>query len=342
MSKAYQQDPPFAVQVEIIEGCQLRCSFCGLNGIRGKDNDFKIMDAKHAAQVASMIVEAGWNARIEFAMHGEPTMHPQYVEVLGAFREAAPSLQMMVTSNGGGLLRPPGPMERVLELFRAGVNILALDEYEGVSIVSKVREAFVGHKHPVPGTTHWVHPASGALSRPIDIYEYPANKDASPHSRRPKNSRTLVLMEDISKATKGTHSLLNNHAGAAAPLNDSMAGARCAKPFREMAIRWDGNVAVCCNDWRGTYKAGNVFKDGLVPVWNSAAMDAARKKLYHGERDFGPCKGCDAASYRVGLLPDKFGKVKLPKAGPKDRDIINRALAGKPYAAPVLRPWEQK
>jgi radical SAM protein with 4Fe4S-binding SPASM domain len=107
-----------------------------------------------------------------------------------------------------------------------------------------------------------------------------------------------------------------------------------------MSIRWDGSVAICCNDWRGTYKAGNVVEDGLVEVWNSAAMDAARRKLYHGMRDFGPCKGCNATSYRVGLLPDKMGKVDLPKPTPRDRDLINRALAGKPYTVAVLRPWE--
>lgn len=31
----------------------------------------------------------------------------------------------------------------------------------------------------------------------------------------------------------------------------SMNGKRCAMPFREMAIRWDGSVALCCDDWRG-------------------------------------------------------------------------------------------
>jgi len=42
------QDAPFAVQIEPTEGCNLRCPFCGLNGMRGKDNDFKSMSVETA------------------------------------------------------------------------------------------------------------------------------------------------------------------------------------------------------------------------------------------------------------------------------------------------------
>jgi hypothetical protein len=82
-------------------------------------------------------------------------------------------------------------------------------------------------------------------------------------------------------------------------------------------------------------------KDGLDEVWNGDAMYAARVKLYHGERDFGPCAKCDATSYRVGLLPDKLGKQTLPKPDAKVKAMLAKALAGKPYATPVLRPWEK-
>jgi MoaA/NifB/PqqE/SkfB family radical SAM enzyme len=136
----YRQEPPFAVQMELAEGCQLRCTFCGLNGIRGKDNDFKFMTIDTIRSVARQMTEAGWNSRVEFAMHGEPTMHPDYVGMIAAFREEAPKLQLMMTSNGGGLLRKPGIEENVLALFRAGLNVLALDDYEGIRIVGKVRD----------------------------------------------------------------------------------------------------------------------------------------------------------------------------------------------------------
>jgi hypothetical protein len=274
--------------------------------------------------------------------------------MVAAFREAAPKLQLMMTSNGGGLLKKPGIRENVLALFSAGLNVLALDDYEGVKIVGKVRDQFKCEPHDIQNVegTQWRKESvvdGQGNAHTIDFYEYPMSKDGSPHSRRPLRSRTVVFIEAIDAASKGNHSTLNNHAGAAAPLDESQAHSLCAKPFREMSIRWDGNVAICCNDWRGHFKAGSVLRDrlgfeghGLEDTWNGAAMDGARRRLMQRQRDFGPCKGCNATSYRVGLLPDKMGKATMPRPTPQSNAAIAAALKGAPYTAPVLRPWEAK
>jgi radical SAM protein with 4Fe4S-binding SPASM domain len=151
-----------------------------------------------------------------------------------------------------------------------------------------------------------------------------------------------VFVQDIGKAKTGTHSQLNNHAGSGGPPLEAPMVARCAKPFRELSVRYDGKVAVCCNDWRGLYYCGNVVSDGLEKVWNGSAMGAARQMLYHRNRDFGPCRGCDAKSYRVGLLPDKKGLVKVPRPNAKTAvDVADALTNHMPLATPVLREWER-
>lgn len=315
----YLQEPPFAVQIELTEGCPLRCTFCGLNGIRGKENDYKFMKIELAGRVANLIKEAGWKPRIEFAMHGEPSVNPHMLEILDLFRERLPKgTQLMMTSNGAGFMADP--TYTIDEALRH-LNVLALDWYENVKIVPKILERYKG-KH------------KGKIIR------YPENPDGNPHRRRKPGEHDFVVVQDIQVATKGTHSVLNNHAGCGAPKNFSQRGKRCAKPFRELAVRWDGHVAICCNDWRGIFKCGNLSHSTLEEVWNGPAFQAARRKLYHGQRDFGPCDGCDAVSYRVGLLPDKYGKVSLPEPTQEDRKIINKAIHGSSYALPVLREWE--
>jgi MoaA/NifB/PqqE/SkfB family radical SAM enzyme len=107
-----------------------------------------------------------------------------------------------------------------------------------------------------------------------------------------------------------------------------------------MSIRWDGNVALCCNDWRGYYKCGNILEQTLEEVWNSPAFDAARRRLYNGDRDFGACKGCDQTSYRVGLLPDAKGLDEMPYPNAESEAAMAEALSGEPYTAPVKREWE--
>lgn len=310
------QAPPFCVQVELVEGCNLRCGFCGLNGIRGKENNYKFMTLELATHLSRAIRDTeGWNPRIEFAMHGEPSMNPNMIPALATFRENLPRAHLMMTTNGAGFLKDPTRIDAALQYL----NVLAMDWYEGVAIVPKLLESYKGSIVPK---------------------RYPQNMDANPHRRRGYNEHDWVVIQDIAVATKGTHASLNNHAGAGAPKNDSAAGKRCAKPFRELSIRWDGNVAVCCNDWRGEYKCGNVWDQTLDELWHNRAFVAARRKLYRGERDFGPCAGCDALSYRPGLLPDQRGKETMMAPTQADEKVIENALAGNPYTLPVLRLWE--
>jgi len=335
MSKTvYAQEPPFAVQIELVEGCNLSCGFCGLNGIRDQSSDrlkkLKFMTEGTLRSLMEQMVSAGWNPRVEFAVHGEPTLHPKLIKMIEIARVSAPGFQLMMTSNGGGLLAKPGPRQRIRELFDAGLNVLALDDYENVKIVSKIREALA-------------EPTEDMMLEDVQFFEYPENPKGSPHARRPLKSRVVTFIASIDKADKGNHATLNNHAGAGAPPLKEPMKARCAKPFRELTVRWDGNVAISCNDWRGEFKCGNVVKHGLHVVWHSPQLNAARRFLMQGDRaSIPPCSRCDAVSYRVGLLPDKMGKVTLPKPDARDHDLVRRACAGEPYTRPVLREWEKK
>lgn len=311
------QDAPFCIQVEASEGCSLACSFCGINGIREKPNSkYKFMTVDSAMNIAKQLKELGWGSRLEFAMHGEPTMNPDLAKIIAAFRWELDN-QIMATSNGTGIL---AKVNSLRELFDAGVNVFAFDAYEDVKVKDFI------HKH-IPDN--------------VEVIHYPQDPRGNPHRRRRPGDKVFVQIQDISVAIKGTHADLNNHCGSGAPKDYSLMGQRCAKPFRELSIRWDGNVAVCCNDWRGEYKCGNVLTEGIGAVWNSEYFKAARARLYHGLRDFGPCHGCNAKSYRVGLLPDKKGRVELPLPTPEDDEAIAEALSGPTYTKAVLRPWEK-
>lgn len=317
MSEVYTQEPPFCIQIEMTEGCNLRCKFCGLNGIRGTDNDFKFLSVELANLIAMRILQANWHPRIEFAMHGEPSMNPNMLQILKAFRSRlGRKTHLMLTSNGGGFLKDP---TTIVDHALRYVNVLAMDAYEYVSIVPRILERYKGSHRP---------------------RFYPKDITANPHHRRKPGEHEWVVIKDISEADKGVHATLNNHAGAGAPKNDRAAGKRCAKPFRELSIRWDGSIAICCNDWRGEYKCGNVIDDDLLTIWHGPAFIAARRKLYHGLRDFGPCAGCDALSYRPGLLPDKKGLHEVPLPTSNDEKAIRAALGGPSLTLPVLRPWE--
>lgn len=329
----YKQEPPNCVQIELVEGCNLGCSFCGLQHIRdngangpekksGKASAMKFMTEEMVIATAAALQDAckdnGWNPRIEFAMHGEPTMHPNYVGAIGVFRSYLPKLSFQLTSNGGGLLRGEGLSSNINAVLEAGVNVLSLDNYDGIKIVDKILHGYNG---------------------PYPVRKYPQDVTANPHQRRKPSVREVVVIHDLELATKGNHSVVYNHAGASFPPTEVAQGKRCAKPFRELSIRWNGQIAMCCNDWPGRYKIGHVT-EGLEALWQAEGFMAARRALLHGQRTFDPCKGCDYTSYRVGLLPDHKGKQTLPAPDEATWETIARHTAGEPYTPRVKRPWD--
>jgi radical SAM protein with 4Fe4S-binding SPASM domain len=330
------QEPPLSLSIELSEGCNLRCNFCGIAGIQEKQgHGYKFMKPETLESLMRQVADLGWNSRIGFAMRGDPTAHPEYARMISIVHEYRPKTTKLLLTNAGGLLRKPGPVANVMSLFDAGLTVLGLDHYTDIKFVPKVLEALSEHGRLTSGKMHKL----GFM-----FYEYPQDPEGNPHTRRNAKTRTLVRIRDIawtnSNDKKGNHNRLSNHAGSGAPPNESMAGKRCVLPFRQLAIHQDGEVAICCNDWRGVYRCGNVVTDGVAAVWQSAAMGAAREMLGQGKREFAPCKGCDHRSYRVGLLPDILGRGTLRKPDAQTRRDVEAALSIGPTSPPVLRPWE--
>lgn len=324
---AYVQEPPFCIQVELTEGCNLRCEGCGIHSIREKaGGPYKFMTVKTASRFADEVARLGWNVRIEMAMHGEPSLNPDMVGIVAAMRARLPKHQLMMTSNGTGFLKDTA--NKIRAMFDAGLNVLALDDYEAVKIVPKVLERAMVADLEASGITVKRYPEDGL--------------EWSPHRRWPRKARMLIIIEDIQKAKEGSHAKINNHASYGGAPNDSKAGVRCAKPFRELGIRWDGKVAGCCIHWTGSVKVGDLMRTPLDELWLGPVMEAMRHKLYHGQRDFGPCKSCDHETYRLGLLPDKLGKHTLPLPTAEHEAALKKAMAGAPYTPIVVQPWTPK
>ena len=68
---------------------------------------------------------------------------------------------------------------------------------------------------------------------------------------------------------------------------------RCVLPFKQMIVRPDGKISLCCNDALGKYTLGDLTKEKIVDVWYGAKFQMVRKSLYEGRENWGNCKFCD-------------------------------------------------
>ena len=320
-----QQQPPFSIQVELTEGCNRGCEFCGLRGMRKSGTTpLYFMNKETALRIANEIVRVGWNSRIIFSMHGEPTLNKNWLRVLYMFRKKLPKATLSLMTNGVEISKHKSNFVDYIDKIKAsGLNDLIVDMYVPDDD---------GHKF-MNQCNHYNIPYQ-ELGKGVPLY-------SSGHTK------FRILFNPPIQTDEGAaiNRHLCNHCGAAAPLDYSYEGKRCARPFREMTFRHDGSVALCCNDFRGQYLVGNIMNTDIDKIWQSKRFQAARILLYAGERGaFVPCKGCNALSHRVGLLPDLKGKQPMPEPTDKIRKFAasiaqnNEPLCGDNWNT---REWEE-
>lgn len=303
----YRQEAPFCIQVELTHGCPLRCPFCAVSYY--KDRNYRFMSLETAELFSTMLAESGWNPRIEFAMHGEPTINPDWDKIIAVIRKNNPNLSMLMLTNGYQCQN--GKLEEVVNRFYdAGGNTIAIDMYHG-----KISEDIMNQDYAY---------------FECEIYDG-SEPDNNPHRRF--NGKRAILIKDIRENTTGTHHKFENHAGITG-IDTENQHKPCVKPFREMGICYDGSVNICCCDFANECVIANIHDVlSLDDIWNSELMLAYRRMLLSGERTFRPCKGCNAVGNRIGLLPDKKGQHKelIGKFSSADADIIVNRTPSQEY-----------
>jgi MoaA/NifB/PqqE/SkfB family radical SAM enzyme len=245
-------------------------------------------------------------ARVEFAMHGEPLMHPRHLDIFSEIRGFLPKAQLMVTTNGKVLMRH---MQRRLDkVFTHGVDFIILDTYE-----------------PERSQLQTEARALDASIQVKDFYTDLAPRGWLPwtnHGR--KYQRLVVLMDDLALRSGEQSSRVMHNSAGNNPLLGPMSqphAKTCTLPFRDITVCHNGNVNICCNDWGGEFVAGNVLENTLAEIWWGEKFEAARRLLQAKNRTFNPCVWCDrgSGSY-VGLLP------KYPVPTENDFHIVQTVI----------------
>lgn len=312
-----EQTPPFTINLEPTEGCNLGCSFCGLRGMRKNGTTpWNFMTIETAERIADEIARCGWKSKIVYGNHGEPTLNPKLIEIVKIFRERLPKAVQHLYTNGLTFSNSKDINKAIQDLFKAGVNNILVDCYSNKTMDSIKR---IKHDNIV------------VLQKGVPYYTT-------------KLEQRILLVPSIEGDKENTMTRkLSNHACSAFPPDYSYNNKRCAMPFRELSFRWDGWVALCCDDFRGAYPIANIHDLPIDELWNHERFQAARIMLYNRDRGFKPCDGCTNMSMRVGFLPDPSGQETLPEITPKVRKIAESVFKKEGYLSPIIikRDWEE-
>ena len=204
LSKIVQR-APFTILIEPTEGCNLGCSFCGLRGIRERETKpWNFMTIETAEKISKEIARVGWNAKIVFAQHGEPTLNPNLLDIIRIFRKNLPKNIFHLYTNGYGFAHSDNIDKYTNDIFNAGINNINVDcySYDGDwNFVQKLKDQSI-----------------------VVLYE-----KGIPLYTNNMKPRILILppIKDENKITRK----LANHAGAAFPPNTTVSGRAGVSPF---------------------------------------------------------------------------------------------------------------
>jgi radical SAM protein with 4Fe4S-binding SPASM domain len=67
----------------------------------------------------------------------------------------------------------------------------------------------------------------------------------------------------------------------------------CPYPFRQIVVRPNGKVSLCCADYLGKHEMGDLTKDSIMDVWFGEKFTKMRNVLAGGRINIDMCKECD-------------------------------------------------
>jgi len=75
---------------------------------------------------------------------------------------------------------------------------------------------------------------------------------------------------------------------------EKIVGHPCSLPFFDLNIWSDGNAVMCCDDWNGEEKMGNVMNSSIKEIWNNEKFKNVRKLHQEGRAaELSTCSKCD-------------------------------------------------
>ncbi len=259
------------VQVQTINRCNRSCAFCPSQKFPRK---LEFMSLETYQRVLDELASIGFSGRFSPYLQGEPLLDKRMPELVAMARATLPRAKLLIQTNGDALT-----VEKGLALFEAGLHKLIINCYDDKNQVSRIQDmvrAMIG-KEP---NLHFIIAGLARMVRP----------------ERPEQIRREIAIDDKTwwKADTAENWAGNIPGALTEPLRKS-----CIRPFHNLSVHFNGNVVLCCCDWKGEVIFGNLMKASLPEVYSSPVAARYRENLAKKNRKMKLCEACD---YRGGFL----------------------------------------
>ncbi len=298
-------DFPRAIQIQTVTDCNADCVFCPYGAThdtqpRGRmapDLFSRILDesAEHGVR------------RISPYLMNEPLLDREIVSRIREINRRVPETRVLLTTNGNYLT--PDLAGQILELGDG------------------LHELYVSVQGIDPGAYEKTMRGNMNLDRTVGNVLGFAAMQRLRRQERPKLWVTMVdtALIDVhaavqfwrSRGIASKYTTLENRGGHIGDADDlSPSGSmepydNCPRPFRQAYILFNGDMVLCCVDYRRTQVLGNVARSSVREVWNGPVARGIRRAYI--TRDLGDLPLCGSCRiHRIREVAVDSDRVDVP------------------------------
>ncbi|MEM4270641.1 MAG: SPASM domain-containing protein, partial [Candidatus Pacearchaeota archaeon] len=277
-------EEPNHIKIELSTYCNLECEFCGKPRTNKGFMTEEIFE-KILKDMPSSV------KRVDFSMHGEPTLHPKFPFFLKELKQAHPHIRTLLITNIETLKRKG--FEKVLEYYGSGLNFIMMDLYSKENS-EWLHQNILDYKEDLKDI------------KIVDFYKEKKNPWNMPFSVK----KALFFVEEYSgNLEEGVYKIRKFHTfGGNIPFeiwqkysdytfSNFPIKKVCTEPLKILVINQNGDIPICCQDGGKSLVLGNILQKSILEIWHSKEIFVCRFLLHKGLRHFLiPCVLCPVLS----------------------------------------------
>jgi radical SAM protein with 4Fe4S-binding SPASM domain len=231
------------------------------------------MSLKTYQRLLDELASLDFSGRFSPYLQGEPLLDNRMPKLVAMARQTLPQAKILIQTNGDALT-----VENGLALFEAGLHKMIINCYDSHGDqVSRMRELVraLVKKQPDIKNVNTIFMCN--FNRMI-IFERPG-----------QINREISIDDKTWWKEDSRENWAGNIPGALqAPLRKS-----CRRPFNQLYVHHNGNVVLCCCDWKGEVIFGNLMKNSLATIYSGPVAATYRENLARKNRNMKLCEVCN-------------------------------------------------
>lgn len=307
-------DTPYTLAIDPSNLCNFRCSFCAIQS-KKENLPFRkqLMDKDLFVKIIDDLKEFPEKLKVlRINGQGEPLLNPDLPDMINYAKEKEVAEFIEIITNGSCLC--PVLNQKLINsgIDRIRISIEAIDA-EGYKDIAGAKINFETFRENIKD----LHDRSGTrcevYCKIVDV-AVPTEEDKERFfglfgdicdrifidNIIPLWSDFEEINQKMSLRDKGMHGQKIQNIKV------------CPYPFYSLIINTDGEVTVCCADWKRKLIVGDLKKESLKEIWNGAVLREFWKKLLQGKKNqFEMCKKCLLPMYDCNDNIDDFAETIL-------------------------------